>query len=565
LHKDLIEQSGDFQQAYITYDNALRTLPELTECRTRLGVVAIKTNRYSEAVDVLTDQLDEQSTYLRGLAYAKQGEIQKAGQEWHSLPSNSVMNAQRKALRALAQWEKLLLLRQIEQSVDANALDAAKTSSVQFLQKFGQTETVEANLHGHIQARIESELWQSQDWTAIAKDTQQTWLSQQDIKSLHNWAIARYYSVISQSGQTAYTASLQAFIPVWLTALANFKSNTVLHQSAWTNSESVNAAELVPQLKQKLETLIDEFKEKDVKIYLQLRDHYRLGVTASRLVADCSDKLIVLPGCLAGDRIKQLGSKDSESLVVRSLYTNWGLSVAACLEGDAERAIQLQPSLSEQTDEQKYARQFVAYHEGCYYLQNGNWRRAMTALQLAQTEILINLEWRDRIDQLCDVQRQKLTSQEEYQFSELWYELVKSQTATRYLTTQRTEAIREQLVAEKISEVKAKEELQKILSLDARNPVTLDLRDKVQAQIDIPAILRLLKTGNTQAAIRLAKQSNSKLTRIKVAELLITILLDGAKQGQMSSFKIRQFGQWAYELAPDEPSFQDIFHSLGIY
>ena len=562
----LVEQKGDLEQAYRTYHSALKNLPELTECRTRLSVISMKTNRFYEASRVLENLSDEQSVYLRGLAYAKQGELQKADQEWLSIASNPSIDSQRKNLKILAQWERLLRIRQIEQQIDKFALDAAKATSIQFLQEFGSNATVEENLNSHIQARLESNLWQNQDWNAIAESTQQTWLTQQNIASLHNWAIACYYRVKSQSKQPGYTKYLQTFIPVWLTALANFKNDPVLHQLAWTNHESINCSETISELKKKLEILIDDFKEKDVKTYLQLRDHYRLGVTASKLILDRSDKLLLLPGCPAGKQLELTNSKISGNKLERSLYTNWGLAVAACLEGDAERGIQLKPSQRSTTPEQKYAHQFVAYHQGCHYLQNHDWRKAMPALQEAQAEIAATSEWKDKIDQLCGEQRQKITSQDEHlQFAELWYEILKSQTARSYLAEQKAEAIRKQLVTDKITEVKAKEELQKLLKFDAQNPVTLDLYERVKASIDLPEIYRLIKAGGKpEAVMRRARQSESQLARTEIAELFIKMLLEGIRNGQFNPLEVRQLGQWAYELAPNEPSFLEIFHELRL-
>jgi hypothetical protein len=560
-----IEQSGDFEQAHTIYASALESLPELTECRTRLSVVAIKTNRHHEVSNVLKNLPDEQSAYLRGLAYAKQGDLQKADREWLPIEANPSVASQRKTLKTLAQWEKLLLLRQIEQQVDALALNAAKTSSLQFVQKFGGDDTVEENLRGHIQARMESELWKTQDWDAIAQSAQENWLTQQDITSLHNWAIACYYRVKSRSEQPGYIQSLQDFIPVWLTALANFKDDPALHQLAWTNPASVDCTKTISQLRQKLESLIDELKEKDVKTYLQLRDHYRLGSTVSRLLGDRSKELVILPKCLAGERVKSKNSNISKNLLERSLYTDWGLAVAACIEGDVERAIQLKPYQNDTTPEKKYAHQFVAYHEGCYHLKDYDWRKAMFALKKAQTEITATPEWKEYLNQLCNEQRQKIHSQDDHlQFAEIWYELLKSPAARSYLAETKTEALREKLASDKISENKAKGELKEILKLDPQNPVTLDLYEKVQASIDIPEICRLLKAGNTQAAMRLARQSDSQLTRTKIAELFITIILDGLKHGRIERSEVYQFGQWAYELAPDEPSFLEIFQSLGL-
>lgn len=557
------EQINELEQAYKLYGHSLEVLPGFTPCQTRLGVVAIKTNRHHDASKVLEGVNGAQAAYLRGFAYAKQGELQKADYQWSSIASAT---SQRKILKTLAQWEHLLLLREIERQADGSNLEKARETSLQFLQKFGSDATVEENLEQHIQARLDSSLWQSHDWNSIAKDTQKTWLKEQDIVSLHNWAIAYYYRVKSQFDRSSYRQTLQEFIPVWLTALSNFDNDPALHGLARINHGSVNLNETSYALKQELERLIDDFKEKDISCYLQLRDYYRLGVTASRLITRDSDQLIVLPGCPVAKQLTLRKWAAPNDELGRSLYTDWGLAVAACLEGDTVRALQIKPQKAGNTNAEAFGREFVTYHEGCHYLQNGEWRTAIPMFQEIQAKIRDNSEWSQHIDQLCDVQRQQIRNQVEHlEFAGRWHQILEhSKLAKSYLAEQKAELIRNQLLDNELTEPKAKEELQKLMKLDPENPVVTDIYEKVETVIEMKEIYRLIQAGNSEAVMRRARQSKSKTARANVAEMFIRILAEGAKQKSISPADMRQLGCWAYELCPDEPEFEDVFHSLGL-
>ncbi len=49
-----------------------------------------------------------------------------------------------------------------------------------------------------------------------------------------------------------------------------------------------------------------------------------------------------------------------------------------------------------------------------------------------------------------------------------------------------------------------------------------------------------------------------------VAEFFIMTLVKGIEDRDLSLDLIQQLGRWAYEICPDEPAFQEIYHSLKI-
>ncbi len=160
----------------------------------------------------------EQAAYIRGFAYTKQENWQQAQQEWQSL-SHPGIQKQCEVLNTLIQIQekrdRLLAMREIEQSIDTENLEAAESASKNFIPKFGHDPLVQANLDEHIIPRLEAAAWEERDWSRIAKAAEQRWIKQQDVTSLHNWVVASYYQQMSDFTQLA------DLIIAWSTDLAN--------------------------------------------------------------------------------------------------------------------------------------------------------------------------------------------------------------------------------------------------------------------------------------------------------------------------------------------------------
>ncbi|MEH2404012.1 hypothetical protein [Nostoc sp.] len=181
--------------------------------------------------------------------------------------------------------------------------------------------------------------------------------------------------------------------------------------------------------------------------------------------------------------------------ILSSLYTNWGLAVAACLEGDYQRAIQLKPSTANNSEITAFAQKFVAYHEGCYQLQQ-KWREAIIPLKQAKPEIQANKDWQQEIDRLCGLQRQVISEfQEHLEFAEFWYDLLGSRDARSYLAEYKAEKIREQIANEQISSAIALRELQKIKEIDNQNPIVIDLIERIEFNQELELVDNLLKNN----------------------------------------------------------------------
>ncbi|MEH2245018.1 hypothetical protein [Nostoc sp.] len=225
------EKVGDFKAAASLYKNAKLLLPN-TYCKIRLALVAIKTQAWATALTHLETVPGEQAAYLRGFAYAQQENLQVAYKEWQGLTTANIAK-QREIIKNLSQRQRLLRLQNIEQLVKVENWENAKTESTQFTQKFGFDPLVEQNLNEYIQPRLEAELWQGKDWRIIADKAEKAWISQPNITTLHNLAVANYYLP-----QTEPIKLLNLIFSL-STALANITEDPSLQDVPWLENKPV--------------------------------------------------------------------------------------------------------------------------------------------------------------------------------------------------------------------------------------------------------------------------------------------------------------------------------------
>ena len=581
------EKLGTFKEAALMYAEAKNLLSEPTECQIRLGItpiecqirlgiVAIKTEDWKTAISYLNGLPGEQAAYLRGFAQAKQEDLQSAQREWQSSTHNAI-ESQKEILKSLAQRQRLLAIQNIEQLVKAENLDKARAASTAFVQKFGANSLVQENLDNHIQPRIETAIWQNPKRRTIADKAKKAWIAQPDLKSLHNWAVAVYYYALAEQQETPDFDSLQDLIIGLSTALANLRQDPALQNIPWLGNQLVDYDSAFSNLLRRLEEAVDAIKDKNITQYLKLRDRYRLEVTALRLMGQPPTRgmkvkdVFVTPGCYEDYKelpSRWVGSLNSSQDIQRSLYTPWGLAVAACMEGDIQRAIQLKPSSKSKSEAELFAQKFVAYHEGCYQLQQQKWKQAITPLQQAQVEIKATTEWRTEVDRLCGLQRQAITEfQEHLEFAQFWYDLLGSPSAKSYLAEYKAEQLREKLANKQISPVSALKELQQIKQIDERNPFVLDLIERVHLQQELEEINGLFKSNRFEDIVNRAKRSRHEQVRYIVAEFFLEIALKNLSKNNLTYQEIeviKQLGRWAYEICPNEPAFQAIYRSMRI-
>ncbi len=558
----IAEKKGDVRDATTNYKQALDLLPEFTECKIRLGLINVQ-HSPQQTVTYLEKIEGEQAAYIRGFAYAQLGNWQQANREWRSISKVSV-EVQCHALKNLAERDRLSQIKEIESTVDNKDFEIAKTLSLEFINKFGSEPTVQQNLENHIQPLLERQIWEAQDWQKIATKTEQIWLEQQDINSLHNWAVATYYQTQTNSSKLAN------FIIAWSTALANIKHNPTLQNVPWLGSNSIDIKDVSAKLKQILENAIDAVKDEDIEEYLKLRDIYRRDMVTLSLIkqnncgARTKHQLFILPGCYQRFH-NHLPKISFPAEVWGALYTDWGKAVAACHEGDTARATKIKPSNNPTSETERFANCFVSYHEGCHYLQNLEWRKAIKPLQQTKSEIKAKSDWCKEIDRLCEAQRKKINDFDEHlQFSKFWYELVGSQPSRSYFAEYKARKIADKLSNEEINFQQGLKELQDIKGIDPNNSFILNFIETVEIQVELEKIARAMKR-EFREAIRIAKQSRHEQVRFRVAEICINILLEGSQNRDLDFDAMYQFAKWASELCPHEPAFMPIYSKLGIY
>lgn len=555
----IAEKAGDLNHAASLYQKAALLLPSSTECCIRQAVVAIKKGNWSETISYLNGIVGEQAAYIRGFAKAQMQEWDQADREWKFLFHTEVQE-QSKVLKTFKARDRLLTIKEIEQFVDAENLEIASNLSQELIQKFGCDELVQTNLEGHILPRLEATLWETGDWQQIADAAQKTWNERLDIVSLHNWAIASYYCAQTDPSKLPDAIASQ------FTLLANINADPSLKDIPWLGSTPIDVDSVKADICKLLENTIDSLKDQNLPEYLRMRDHYRLEFAALRLIgnpATCDIKLnriFLTPGCYDYFRSFFTGIT-FPAKIWAALYTDWGLAIAACLEGDLARAIQIKPSNTESSDVERFAKQFVFYHEGCYYLQQQKWRDSIASLKEALTEIKANSEWCQEIDRLCNIQRQAIDNFKEHlDFSQFWYELTDSQSARSYLVEYKAQEIEEKLAAEQITPKKALQQLEVIKLIDVHNPIVRVLSERIEVTQELTEIDNLLKKSKFEEGVRLAKRSRYERVREAVSKVCIEILVQGFKSRELGFDHIYNLGHWAYELCPDDPFVEEIYH-----
>ncbi len=558
-----LERNGDLDRAKNYYHQVLELTPELSECRMRLAIIAIANQAPSEVIGYLEDIDNERAAYLRGYADFMQSNWKQADREWQNV-SHPEVQSQRQHLKTLAQRERLLMMQSIQQNVEQNNLDRAKEISSQFIAKFDIDPVVTNNLNCHIQPLIETKLWQTRDWQLIAATAEQSWLEHQDVTALHNWAIASYYQAQIDPNR------LTDLISAWSCAIANLDRDPSLQDVPWLENTPPDLERISILLTALLTKIIDTIKDKDLDSYLQLRDLDRLQNVALRLTKNQPHtgirvkQLLLSPGCYQR-HTRAFPPADLPADVWGQLYTDWGRSVAACIEGDLARALQIQPQAKSISIAEKSADSFVTYHQGCYYLQQQQWRQAMTPFTQIRAEIKHFSDWSVEIDRLCAKQRQQIDEFDEHlEFAQFWYDLLASKPARSYLAEYKAIQIGSQLAEDCITLSHGLKQLRQIEKIDNANPVVSDLIAKIEIVSEIEIICILLKENRMAEGVRRAKYSSYQQVKYRIAEILIDILIAGVKGRKMSRDDILQLGRWAQEICPYEANFMEIYQELGL-
>jgi hypothetical protein len=334
----------------------------------------------------------------------------------------------------------------------------------------------------------------------------------------------------------------------------------------------INWEELTTNLQLILETSIDSYKDTQIETYYQLRDSYRRELLAIKLITESPDNgvkignLVLTPDCYQRYGAYFPSGNLPRLTISATLYTDWGLAIAACIGGDRSRGLKLKPPQTPQGDIEQYAEQFLAYQIGCHHLQQKQWQKAIKPLEEAKNLITVSSEWIEEVNQLCQSQRQELNNEDlnlNLEFAIFWQKLLATPEANSFFAELKVRQIATNLEEETINEGEAIEQLKQLKSLDPDNPMILTLLEIVQQRQELLEIYKLIDSGRFEDAIIRTKQSTDGSLRNKVAHLCLEILLDGLKNQSFSIEEVQQLALWAYQLDPEDADCLHIYQSLS--
>jgi tetratricopeptide (TPR) repeat protein len=466
------EKLGDLAEAKLHYLAAISLMPDWQEPQLKIAIVEVKNGEISQGIDRLETIDNPDTKLLAGLLYTQQQEYQKAREIWSKVDQGLVQEYWQ-ALSNITQEQQRLIQPQIKQLVDRGDLEQARTLSLEFINKFGSDFLIETNLKDCILPSIETKMWETEDWGRISIFTHETWLNQLDLKSLHNWAISLYYS-------TQIDDNLEELIVAWPIAIANIELDPILQDLPWLGTKSPSFIDISHNLWEILEQRIEKIKDLDLPKYLHLRDQYRQELSAMNLAHSESNAkimvgdLTILPASYQRYYAHiQLGESPQ---LWKTLYTNWGTAVAACLAGDPQRSATIQVDLEVNSSLDNFAYHFVVYQQGCYYLQQENWRSAIYPLDLAKSTIQANNEWSEKIDDLCANQRRKISDFEEHlDFARFWYDLLSTARSEVYLIEYRALTIHWEWYNAEVTDELALKKIQDLLDAYPHHPVVQEM------------------------------------------------------------------------------------------
>ncbi len=472
-----IEQSlGDLAAAKSHYSAAISLMPGWQEPELKIAIIELKTGSIDEGLARLVNIDDPRTKFLEGSIYTQRQEYQSARAAWAKV-DRELVREYWQMLSNMTQEQQKLIQPQIKALVEQQELEQARTLSLDFIDKYGVDALIQTNLTNCILPAIETKMWATQDWEKIAVFARETWLNRGDIISLHNWAIALYYATQSND-------NIEELIVAWATAIANIDIDPTIQDLPWLGTKSLSSIELSNNLWGILEQRIESIKEVDLPRYLHLRDRYRQELWAMKLSQSepkakiVVGEIIILPAMYQKyyAHIQLTGMPQ----IWQTLYTDWGLAVAACLAGDPQRSAIIQAELGVNSSLDELAYHFVLYSQGCDYLQQDDWRKAIYPLTEAKNTIKTNHEWAERIDILCANYRRKIDAFEEHlDFSKLWYDLVASPRSEAYAIEYQALKIHFDWYHSSVSDELSLAKIEKLLNDYPEHPIVREMFDQI--------------------------------------------------------------------------------------
>ncbi|WP_330202151.1 peptidase M, neutral zinc metallopeptidase, zinc-binding site [Cyanobacterium sp. Dongsha4] len=562
----MAEKIDNFLLAKKQYLSALSKLPQLTDANYRLALIDIKQHNFTSALSYLENLEEEKASYLRGFIYLQKNDYHNAVKEW-KLVNNSLVNNDKESLKTLIQRNKLQIIKHIEDLVSEEKYQEAKICSENLLKQYGYDPKIDHNLNKHIQPALQHQLWQSQDLIQIITQLEQEFKQNPNLTTLHNMVIALYYQAQLDENY------IERWINCWMTVLLNINKSEVFQNLSWLNVKEINYDKMRDDLIKIVEGAIDKYKDNNLDKYYQFRDILRRENLALELIGNPPKtgikikQIFITPGFYLQHQT-QLKSIQLKTDKLSTLFTDWGLAVAACLKNDTERAIKIKPSQQHSSGVEKLAYHLINYYEGCYYLQHHSWRKAKNPLEISQTEIKNNRDWVTNINNLCEKQRQKIEENKEHlEFAQFWYDLLKSNQSASYLAEFKAREISQQVADDKISFSQAINKLKDVQNIDKNNPLVIDLLSRLEYSIEAEEVSKLIQQNKFEEVVRKLKYSSNQELKYNVASMFIEAVIKGANKAYLTYEEkqgLRDIAYWAYQICPYESDFQEIYRALGI-
>jgi hypothetical protein len=568
------EQSGELDLALDCYNKSYKLMPDFLECRFRQVIVACKQENWEQALVFLNGLNGDRASYLRGFIFAKQQNYDDNAREWQGLRIAG-LDAQRSKLKIIKQKAYLLDLQEIEKFVDQGDLEKAANTSKRVLEIYPQAEVIRENLENHILPRLDLEMWKQSktNWYLLLAKNRSTWLENPNIQSLHNWAIAAYYCTMNT--EFPKLTLIMEFNASWGTAVANLSGDPSLTNLLWLGNEAPDRSQLKKKLEELWDRVLDRVKENDLDTYMKVKDWQRLDRYTLKMLTSSTKPMIelgstwILPSTI--DFLQQLAKLNNNltksildiqnqykvltaSSQLSLLYSPLGLAIAACLDGDIERGLQLKTYNSghlNHNEHFKNAQATLSYFESYDLLKKNKWQNALKLAKQFTQLIQKNSEWISEIDRLCDQIAHQLDEKDQITFARLWLEVTSSKAARNYYTECKTEEIRLQIANKKFTPRQGLSKLKELTDIDTSNPVYRDIINRIEVVLANEEVYQCLKRGDTESAVKCAMRSGNREVRQTLAEVLLNILQEGDRSGRISYWERMQVVNWIRQLVPD--------------
>jgi hypothetical protein len=392
------EITGEISTARYHYQNIQAEFPKLEKtCQQRLTALAIADRNWTEARSLSKNLGDKLSAHYNGLAQYQ-----------------------------LNQNLRLTLLRLVQSYLKNGQLEEAWQQITEHLEDAHNDDLLQRLINEYIEPQFAAI---PADWPGRFQLAQSRWLQKGGRGTLHDWAVAAYYRFLSEPDRLDW---LQELLPIWFTASMNINPNLP------------NAQIVANQIRDLVSTMVDQLPDEANKQELQLQ--WQRDATALKYLGNPPTSGLRIHGVFLSPGFYELFQSQIKTVqlpdkIWAMFYTPWWQAAIACLQGNPVQAMSVKPTIAPDamTGASKFAQQFVAYHEGCYYLQckpGGfpRWREAFPVLEIAKEQILKSPEWRSKVDQLCDEHHILLWDvSDKKTFSRYWYSLLHTNTALDFM------------------------------------------------------------------------------------------------------------------------------------